>query len=190
VAHVTVDQHLAVLDRMEEAERRSSELVQEREEMRRLCREAKSEAAQSRSERDSIARDIEAVILERDRHLSQSSQARLELAQVADENKRLRQELANAGLKRQALESQLQTEQQEKQEAAGRSEQAERKYQKVKRQVQSLRGLACPECRLREREMDAVDDFFEETPQIRAGRSCYGRPLPQLPPDQRQWQGR
>merc|ERR1719387_3087010 len=73
VAHVTVDQHLAVLDRMEEAERRSSELVQEREELRRQCREAKSEAAQSRSDRDRIARDIEAVIHERDRLLSQSS---------------------------------------------------------------------------------------------------------------------
>merc|ERR1712070_962773 len=174
----------------EEAERIAKELTREAEELRRARAEFESQALRSRAERDRFARDVEEIALERDRLLSETSRKRLELTKSCDENKQLRKELVELGLMREAFESQIQKQKQENEEASSAALKMERKYQQCRRQVQSLRGLACPECRMRAAEMDSVEDFFEEVPKQRVGHSCYGRPLPQLPPGQSHWQAR
>merc|ERR1712196_742370 len=101
-----------------------------------------------------------------------------EITQMATENDRLRRELVDAQLLHQALDAQMQTQKREAEEARAATDRMERKMQQTIRQLQSLRGLACPECRMRADEMNAVEDFFDEAPVARPGKSCYGKPLP------------
>jgi len=178
VAHVTVDQHLAVLDRFEEAERLSEELSREVVELRRTKAEYYDELLRGRVERDKLTRDIEAITLERDRHLSRISQSRAEVTHTSAENSRLCREIADAGLLQKSLEAEVKTNFQVAQGACAATEQTERKFQHARRQFQSLRGLACADCRMRASEMDSVEDFFEEATPSRAGRSCYGQAMP------------
>lgn len=180
VAHVTVDQHLDVVDCLEEATRLNAELTREAQELRQHSTTCDDQLLRTRAERDALARELENTARERDRFISENAQRRLELTETSCENERLRRELVDAQLLQQALEGQNQEACREVGEARAQTERMERKWQQMKRQLQSLRGLACPECRMRADEMDAVEDFFDEAPQARPGKSCYGQALPTL----------
>mmetsp|Transcript_150496 Transcript_150496/g.273896 ORF Transcript_150496/g.273896 Transcript_150496/m.273896 type:complete len:259 (+) Transcript_150496:122-898(+) len=162
LAHVTVDQHLDVLGKLEQAELRSEELSRETNELRRVLGGREAVLQQGVAERNSLQKGLSAAEIERNRLLSSLNPAREELSQANVTIAKLQRELTEAKLKQEALEAELRTSRDFGAKAVANCEQLQERCALTKRQLQAVCSLACSECRLRANDIDAVQEFFGE----------------------------
>lgn len=162
LAHVTVDQHLDVLGKLEQAELRSEELSREANELRHILGGREAVLQQGVAERGNLQKGLSAAERERDRLLSSLNPAREELSQANVTIAKLQRELTEARLKQEALEAELRTCRESGAKVQANCEQLQEKCAFTKRQLQAVCSLACSECRLRANDIDAVQEFFGE----------------------------
>jgi hypothetical protein len=162
VEHVTVEQYVKALDNLDNVERMNAELTREIVELTQKFAASDSELRRCRIERNSLSAELMSSKSECDRLCAAAVTSEQQLRQLGAERVQLQQELRDAGLTQEALEVELTNRSHDVGKARKSCEQLEQRNRLLHRKLQSLRGLACPECRFRSRasDMNAVEGFY------------------------------
>eukprot|EP00747_Dinoflagellata_sp_TGD_P023150 gnl/TRDRNA2_/TRDRNA2_129597_c0_seq1.p1 gnl/TRDRNA2_/TRDRNA2_129597_c0~~gnl/TRDRNA2_/TRDRNA2_129597_c0_seq1.p1 ORF type:complete len:290 (-),score=62.95 gnl/TRDRNA2_/TRDRNA2_129597_c0_seq1:178-972(-) len=164
VEHVNVETHLEVARRLDVAEQRSEELAAEVTSLRSALLGSEESLRLCRAQLDRTAGDKQARERECDRVTSDLKVCREEGAQDKFEVARLTRLLAEARNECTQLEEKLRQSGEDILKARNACDWLEKENKQRQRQLQSVRSLACAECRLRSRDLDKVTTFFVEEP--------------------------
>lgn len=162
VTHVTVDQHLDLARQLDQLELFSNNLFSEAATLRDSLANTQRELLACKDDRERLAAAKSKVDAMHERLSAELAQVRDELAQANMSNARQQRELLELGDAQGEMQAHLQRQATTADDLSVAYRKLQHKNTVLKRQLQALRGLACAECRLRSKDISAVQTFFEE----------------------------